>query len=184
MTVTPLSALPPRTYADLKRKLTVLTAPPTESLDALTVATLNDGMDASCRVAKDGTRLSASGSETVEDSAICEPNGSTAPGRSNYEAALNIYRFFSDTDKGQADETGDALFQAAKIKGTPLYIVESQTAKDWDEPWEAGDEYSVFAVTTDNWQRPTDQHAGYIKATVPLFVSNAELNGVVADAGA
>ena len=180
MTVTPLTALPPRTYADLKRKLTVLTAPPTEPLDALTVATLNGGMDASCRVAKDGTRLSATGSETVEDSAICEPNGASAPGRSNYEAVLNIYRFFSDTNKGQADEVGDALFQAAKVKGTPLYIVESQTAKDWDEPWEAGDEYSVFVVTTDNWQRPSDQHAGFIKVTVPLFVSNAELNGVVA----
>ncbi|VXA92371.1 hypothetical protein [Citricoccus sp. K5] len=180
MTVTPISALPPRTFAEQRRKITVLTAPPTEPLGALTVATLTAGMDAACRVAQEGTRFAATASETLNQPAVCEPSSASVPARSNYEGSIAVFRYFDETNPGAADPTGDVLFQALKVKGTPVYVVESLTGKDWDEEWEAGDEYSVFAVTTDNWQRQADPHAGYIHVTIPLTVQDAELNGVVA----
>ena len=183
MTVTPMSALPPRTFAEQNRKLTVLTAPPTEGLGALTVTTLEAGLDATCRTTQEGTRFAATASETLNQPAVCEPSSASVPARSNYDAAMGVFRYFDEASPGSADPEGDELFQAAKVKGTPLYVVERLTGKKWDDPWEAGDEYSVFAVTTDNWQRQTDPHAGYIWVTIPLTVLDAELNGVVAAAG-
>ncbi|MDI3330704.1 MAG: hypothetical protein QJR09_08210 [Micrococcus sp.] len=179
MTVTPISALPPRTFAEQHRKITVLTAPPTEALSALTVATLEAGMDASCRVTQEGTRFAATASETLNQPAVCEPASASVPARSNFEATMGVFRYFDETT-GNADPTGDVLFQALKIKGTPVYVVERLNGKAWDDAWVAGDEYSVFAVTTDNWQRQSDPHAGYIHVTIPLTVQDAELNGIVA----
>lgn len=180
MTTTPMSALPPRTFAEQNRKITVLTAPPTEALDALTVATLEAGMDASCRVTQENTRFAATASETLNQPAVCEPSSASVPARSNFEATMGVFRYFNEESPGAADPMGDVLFQAAKIKGTPLYVVERLSGKKWDEAWSAGDEYSVFAVTTDNWQRQSDPHAGYIHVTIPLTVQDAELNGIVA----
>ena len=34
-------------------------------------------------------------------------------------------------------------------------------------------------MTSDNWSMPDNPHEGWMKATVPLMVSNAEANGVV-----
>lgn len=175
-----LASLPPQTLADLNRKITVLTTPPTSPLAALTVTELEAGIEASCRVAKEGTRFSASGSDTVEDGAVCQPVGASVPGKSNYEASIVPFRFFDEEVPGSADALGDVLFQALRIKGTPVTIVERHSNKKWDEPWAAGDEYSAYSVTTDNWQKQSDQHAGYIKHPIPLFVSDAEQNGKVA----
>ena len=145
MTVTPMSALPPRTFAEQHRKITVLTAPPTEALDALTVTTLEAGMDASCRVTQEGTRFAATASETLNQPAVCEPASASVPARSNFEASMGVFRYFDETNPGAADPEGDVLFQALKVKGTPVYVVERLSGKDWDEEWEAGDEYSVFS---------------------------------------
>lgn len=169
----------PKTFADLNRKLTLLTTPPVD-MRAITAVEANAGLDITCRVTKENTRLSATASETVEDGAVCEPNGSSVPGQSNFEATLGIFRFFSEETPGASDPDGDELFQLAKVKGSPLYIMERHVNKAWSLDWADGDEYSVYHVTTDNWQRPSDQHVGYIKVTVPLFVTDAELNGVIA----
>lgn len=182
MAVTPITALPPRTFADQHRKITVLTAPPTEPIGALTVATLEAGIDASCRVTQEGTRFAATASETLSQPAVCEPSSASVPARSNFEASMGVFRYFDETNPGAADPEADVLFQAVKHKGTPVYVVERLSGKDWDEEWATGDEYSVFAVTTDNWQRQSDPHAGYIHVTIPLTVQDAELNGVVAGA--
>ena len=178
-TPTPLSALPPRTLVDQKTRITVLLTP-VAKLQGLTVTQLEAGLDATCRLTKENTRFAPTGSETMEDSAVCEPAGAQNPGRSNFEATIGVYRFFDET--GKASSVGDELFQAAKIKGTPLTFVIRRTSKAWDAPWAAGDEYQAYSVTTDNWQPQEDTSQGFIKATVPLFVSNAEINGVVATA--
>lgn len=184
MTVTSIDMLPPRTFAEQNRKIVVLTSPPTEKIGALTVATLEAGIDASCRVTQENTRLAATASEKINQPAVCEPSSASVSGRSNYEATMGVFRYFDPANPGQADAEGDILFQAAKVKGSPLTVVERLSGKDWDAPWEAGDEYSVFQTTTDNWQQQANPHDGYIWATIPLDVQNAELNGVVAAAGA
>lgn len=173
----------PKTFADLNRKLTVLTTPPV-NMRAITVTEANAGTDITCRVTKENTRLSATASDTLEDSAVCEPNGSTVAGKSNYEASLGVFRFFDEASPGQPDPVADELFQLVKLKGSPLYVMERHSNKRWSLDWEEQDEYSVFQLTMDNWQRPSDQHTGYIKVVVPAFVADAELNGSIAPAGA
>lgn len=180
MTTTPLSALPPRTFAEQNRRITWLDTPPANGLDGITVTELEAGLDATCRVATDGTDFRPSGSETITDPAVCEPASARVPGASNYEASVAPFRFFDEENPGQADPEGDALFAALRVKGTPGVFVIRHVNKRWDEPWAAGDEYVAYAVTSDNWQPQTDQNQGYIKAQVPLMVSEAELNGTVA----
>lgn len=182
MTVTGLSALPPRTFADQNRRLVAITEP-VDSLQGLSPTLLNGAevIDASCRTTQANTRLSATGSETISEPAICEDAGASTFGASAYEGTLEVFRFFDDETPGAADPEGDALFQALREKGTTVVIVERHTNKKWDAEFEAGDEYSAFRVDTDNWQKPSDQHTGYVKATIPLAVQAAELNGVVAE---
>ena len=81
-------------------------------------------------------------------------------------------------DLKDAEVTADALFQAMKVRGTRLWIAERNTSKMSADAWEAGDEVSVFEVTTDSWQA-TDA-AGYIKAKIPMQAAAFELNGKVA----
>ena len=181
MAAAPLSALPPRTFAELNQKWYFLPTPPVD-LDAITVAELWAGIDVTCRLASDGTTFRATDSDTIADGAICEPAGAEVAGASKYEATAAIYRFFSEDTPGTADPEGDALFAALRVKGSPGTFVIRHVNKRWDEPWAAGDEYSAFVVTSDNWQHMEDPKDGYIKATVPLLVSDAELNGVVAGA--
>ena len=176
---TPTASLPPKTFGDQKMKVAFSPTVP-EDLDAATATFLNGALEASCRLVKDGTSFRFTGSETITEAAICEPAGAQAAGRDNYEATASIFRFWDPANPGTADAAGDALFSALRVKGSPGVFFIRYTSKRWDEPWAAGDEYQAFVVTSDNWSMPDNPHEGYMKATVPLFVSNAEANGVVA----
>lgn len=179
MTTTPLSALPPRTFAEQNRKIYFLSIPPAD-LSAITVAELEAGLDVTCRVAVDGTDFRAAASDKISDPAVCEPAGAEVPGASKYEATVSPFRFFDKDNPGKADTEGDALFAVLRVKGTPGTFVIRHVNKEWDEPWAAGDEYQAYVVASDNWQPQTNQAEGFIKATIPLMVTNAELNGTVA----
>ena len=139
--------------------------------------------DITCRALQEGTRLSATASETVAEAAICQPNTTAVFGSSNYEATVTGFRFFDETTPGAADPTGDTLFAALKERGNRVVIVERHSNKRWDEDFAEGDEYSAFLVEADNWQQPSDQNTGYIKYVVPMVVKEAALNGVAAAAG-
>ena len=84
-----------------------------------------------------------------------------------------MFRFWDKENPGKADAAGDALFSALRVKGSPGVFFIRYTGKKWDEDWAAGDEYQAFVVTSDNWSMPDNPHEGYMKATVPLMVSNA-----------
>ncbi len=174
-----MSSLPLQTFAELNRRLVAIVDPP-ESLEDLTATELNAALDVSCRALSEGTRFSATASETVAEAAICEVNTTAVFGSSNYEAQVTGFRFFDDAAPGAGDATGDALFAALKDRGNRVAFVERHVNKKWSEDFAAGDEYSAFLVDADNWQRPSDQTTGYIKFVVPLSVKDAVLNGVVA----
>ena len=181
MTVTPETTeatMLPRTFGDQRMKVAFSpTVPP--DLGSASAAFLNSALEVSCRLVKDGTTFRFTASETITEAAICEPAGAQAAGRDNYEATANVFRFWDKENPGQADPEGDALFSALRVKGSPGVFFIRYTGKKWDEDWEAGDEYQAFVVTSDNWSMPDNPHEGYMKATVPLMVSNAEANGVV-----
>ena len=176
----PLIPTVPRTYADAHSKFTVLLGY-TGDLDAISADVLNEGIDGSCRVTKEGTRYSATDSATeTGDAALCDEGAPETLGNSNYEGRMETFRYFNVENPGAADPEADEIFQALKIKGTSAVIVIRETNKRYDLDWEAGDEYSAFRVEADNWQRQQNM-TGYIKRTIPTPVQSAVLNGVVAE---
>lgn len=166
-----------KTLADGKTKLAILATAP-ENPEAPTVSELEAGIDASCNIAKTGYTLGPTTSETINDPELCVDVNSTVYGASNYEANFAVFRFY-DEETGQVDVTGDEAFQALKTKGTEVWLVERETAKKSEEPWEAGDEVSVYRVLLDNPQKSSDR-TGYVKSTIVPAVQAGYLNVEVA----
>lgn len=168
----------PKTLADGRIKLVLLSAKPA-NMKAPTLAELAAGKDISCRITKADYRLSATGSETVDGTALCDEAAVNVFGASNFEGTLAPFRYYNPAKKGQADPDGDFAFQALKEKGATIWLVERNTGKKHEEEFEAGDEVSVYEAVPDNWQKPSDS-GGFQRRIVPLSITKAELNGTVA----
>lgn len=165
----------PKTLADARTRLAILTTKPTNPA-SIPVATLTSGIDASCRILKSDYRLSPVASDTVSDAELCSEGNAVTFGASNYEGSITPFWYLDET--GKSDPTEDVVYQALKEKGTELWLVEREGPR-YDEPWAAGDAIEVYEVVTDNPQKPSDR-AGYIKRVVPLGVQRAWLDAVVA----
>lgn len=163
----------PKTLADARTRLAILTTKPAD-LAAISAATLEAGIDASCRILKSDYRLSPTASDTVPDTELCSEGNAVTFGASNYEGSVTPF-WYLDED-GVSDTAEDEVYQALKEKGTELWFVEREGPR-YDQAWALGDTYQVYEVVTDNPQKPSDR-AGYIKRVVPLGVQRAELNGV------
>lgn len=155
-----------RTLMDGRLKVTILTADPTISpLDGeeIPLATLTGGIDATCDLAKSGTRFSATASDTITDARLCDEANTNALGASNYEAAMAVF-WLLDTD-GAYDSDDNATFEALREKGSTVWVVlrEGPSAKT---AWAAGDAYELWEFVSDNPQRPTET-SGYIKRIIP-----------------
>lgn len=165
----------PKTLADGRTKLVALTTKPANPT-APTVTELTAGVDLSCTVLKSDYRLSAVASDTVPDTELCAEGNAVTYGASNYEGTVTPF-WYLDPD-GQPDTTENDSWDALRVKGTNLWLVEREGPK-YDEPFAAGDEVEVYEVVTDNPQKPSDR-TGYIKRTVPLGVQRAWLDATVA----
>lgn len=168
----------PKTLADGRIKLVLLGVKPAD-LRNPTVAEINAGKDISCRITKADYRLSATTSETIDGTALCDESAVSIFGPSNFEGSLTPFRYFNPEKPGQHDAEGDFAFQAFKEKGVTLYLVERDSGKKHHEPIEVGDEVSVFEVIPDNWQKVSET-GGFSRRLIPLSVTKAELNAVVA----
>lgn len=169
----------PRTLAEKRIKLVIMSVKP-KNLKAPTIAELNAGIDASCRIAASDFRLTPTASSTISDGALCEGAEIQVPGSSQYEANITPFRIFDPEKPDRADSVGDAVFQALKVKGTTVWLAKRHTGKRYDDPWEVGGELEVYEAITDDRQDPSDLNSGYIKKIIPLLVQNAELDAVVA----
>ena len=157
----------PRSLADGHKKIAILTEKPANPA-APTLTELNAGIDAACRILASDWSFSATDSDKINERAVCDENNSNAIGASNYQAGATIFREFDETTKAP-DPVEDALFAAAWVKGTQLWIYERHTAKKSTEAWAADDEIRLGAeVLTDEPQAPGE--GGYIKARVPMEV--------------
>lgn len=170
--------LAPKTLADGNIRLAFL--PTIANPKAPTASELQAAVDLSCRVLKSDFRASATGSETIEGmAALCETSNASAPGQSNYEVALTVFRWFDEENPGKADPLGDIAYQALKTKGTRGFLVKRETGKAYDEEFAAGDELEVYEIVTDNPQAAGDA-GGYIRRVIPTFVQNGWLDVAVA----
>lgn len=154
-----------RVLADGKTKLTMLTTEPADPENP-TVTELAAGIDLSCKVVASDFTFGPTDSETVSEPALCDEGNAESLGRSNYEAALSIWREYLEA--GGADPAADAAFQAVKEKGATLWLYSRLTDKKATDPWAAGDEiYFGAEVTNDT---PQVGREGWIKARVPMKV--------------
>lgn len=169
-----------KTLADGRTKLAILTTAPAAATGIPTVTELTAGTDASCLVAKNGTRVSATGSDVVNDPALCSDTNSPAYGASNYEGTIAPFWLLDATD-GSYTAGDNAAYEALKEKGTEAWLV-FRDGPAYDDAWAAADVVDVFHVITDNPQRPTETGA-YIKRNIPLGVQRAWLD-VAVTAGA
>lgn len=168
-----------KSLADGHTKLAVLATAPADP-EALTLTELNAGLDASCRIAKNGYALGATASETFADPALCEDVNSTTWGASNFESSIPVFRYYDDTTQ-EIDAAGDEVYQALKTKGTEVWLVERETLKKSTDPWAAGDTVNVYRVLLDNPQKPSDR-TGYIKNVIAPAVQEGYLDVKVAGA--
>lgn len=168
----------PRSLADGKTKVTVLTEAPADP-EAPTDDELNAGIQAAPAILTSDFAFGATDSEKVAEKALNEANNANAIGAGNYTAAFSIWRLFNATT-GAPDTVNETLWAAVKDKGTTLWVYARETGKDSDDVWVAADEIYLGAeVVTDTPQPPTDR-GGFIKRRVVMEVQRAWDNIVVA----
>lgn len=154
---------PVRTPADKRQRWYLLTTQPADPA----VATITAGTDITCDIAASSSRISATGSDTITDPALCEDSNSGAYGRSNYEGAVAPF-WLLDTDGTYAAEDNPA-FEAFKVKNTVAYVVIVDGIATGDT---LADGYmsSCYEVRSDTPQRPSETSNVYIKRVIPLQV--------------
>ena len=165
----------PKTIADARTKLAILTTKPANPA-APTVTELTAGIDASCRILYSDYRLSPTASDTIPDRELCAEGNAVVYGASNYEANISPFRYLDEDGKSETLE--DVVYQALKVKGTTVWLVEREGPR-YEDAWAAGDDVEVYEVITDNPQKPSDR-GGYIKRVTPLGVQRAWLGATVA----
>ena len=170
----------PKALADGNIRVAVLATKPADP-KALTVAEIEAGIDASCRVLKSDYRISAAASDTIADAELCSSTNAQVFGAGNYEGIITPFRYWDSTDLGKSDAEGDLVFQALRQKGATVFIVERMTGLAYDVPWAAGQEVNVYELLLDN---PTKagEAGGYIKYSQAPAVQNAWEFGTVAAA--
>lgn len=155
----------PRVLADGKVKFTILTTAPADP-EAPTAVELNAGIDLSCKILASDFAFGPTGSETVDEPALCDEGSAQAYGRSNYEALFTLWRYYLEA--GGVDPDEDAGFAAVKVKGATLWGYKRMTDKKATEDWADGDEITFGGeFTNDN---PQAQTGGWQKFTVPCAV--------------
>jgi hypothetical protein len=156
----------PKSLADGHTKYTILTTEPADPENP-TALELNAGLDYSCDVLASDFTWSATDSDKVAEKALCDTNNANSLGPSNFNAGATVFRQF-DPLTGLPDPTGDAKFEALKVKGTRFWGYTRKNGKLATDAWAAGDEYELgMEVITDAPQNPSDA-GGYIKYRVPM----------------
>jgi len=156
----------PRSLADGKTKFTILTTAPVDPT-APTVTELNAGIDASCAILSSDFLWGATDSDKIAEKALCTTNNANAIGASNFQVGVTPFRYFDATTGESADDEGDDVFQALKVKGTTLWGYARKTSKSSTDAWAEGDEiYLGGEFVTDEPQPPSDL-GGFVKWRVP-----------------
>lgn len=126
-------------------------------------------LELSCNVTAANYALGSTGDDSINDPAACASSNSTVPGRTNYEAAFDMFRW-----KDTADDKAWTTFTAKGIEG---YLVErigqiADGEKAHEIAFAALDEVRVFQVLTGTPQVLSPSGAGYEKFKVNFSVQD------------
>ena len=165
-----------RLLATKRERWVLLTTKPADP-DAVTSTEANAGIRGECHLTTN-SRLSPTGSATIQEAAICEGTAASVPTDRQFEGNLEVFRDM-DPDTGLPEASGDEVFGALAEFGTRLWILKS-VGPEYTEDFVEGHPYSLYEVVTDEPQDPTDRN-GSIKNVVPLHVQNAWTNNAIDD---
>lgn len=168
-----------KTLADGNVRLYLLATKPAD-INAITVAEITAASPAvrniSCNVLASDFDLGPTGSETIDEKALCAKGNAQVFGLTNYGGGLSVFRYF-DPSTGLADATDDYLWVAAKAKGTTLHLVVIENGKLSNATPVVGEEYRYFEMLTDDPVR--GDRTGYIKYRINGAVQNAALDKAI-----
>jgi hypothetical protein len=113
--------------------------------------------------------LGSTGDDSINDPAYSASSNSTVPGRTNYEAGMNFFRW-----KTTLDDKAWTTFDGKNLHG---FLVErigqiADGEKAHEVPLAVGDEVRVFEVLTGTQQVLNPTGAGYEKFRQAFFVQD------------
>lgn len=154
-----------RTLAKGKTKFTLLTTAPANPA-APTATELNAGIDLSADILMSDFSWTAGDSAVVSEDSLADTETVEVFDSSTYTLGITLWRKF-DPATGAPDPTGEAGWDALKVKGAEVYAYARETGKDSTEEWAAADEiYLGGLVAVDNAQRLDG--TGFVKRRIPL----------------
>lgn len=159
----------PKQLTDAARRLVFVTdladyhAPTVAELTGVGVVEL------SCAVTAADFSLGSTGDDDISDPALCASSNSTVPGRSNYEAAMNFFRWTEDAE--------DIAWKTFTKKGLHGYIVQrigqiEEGEKAHEVAFKAGDEVQVYEVISGTPQIMSPADAGFEKFRMVFSVQD------------
>lgn len=159
----------PKMLNDANRKLAYV--PTLADYHAPTVAELTGAgvIDISCLVAAADFTLGSTGNDEVNDPALCTSTNSSVPGRDNYEASMDFFRY--------TEEAEDKAWETFTAKGIHGYLVQrigqgEDGKKPFESAFKAGDEVQVYEVITGTPQILSPAEAGYEKFKEAFYVQD------------
>lgn len=126
-------------------------------------------LDLSCAITAADFTLGATGNDDVSDPALCTSTNSSVPGRDNYEAAMNFFRY--------TDTAEDKAWTTFTKKGINGYLVRrigqgEPDKKPFESPFKTGDEVQVYQVISGIPQILSPSDAGFEKFKVQFYVQD------------
>lgn len=156
----------PKMLSDGNHKLTWVASGGIADVSAPTVAELNAGLDISCLVTANDYALGSTGDNEINDPALCSEANSTAPGRTNYQAGMNFFRFTTEPE--------DEAWATFTDKGIEGFLVE-RVGTRYTIGFAAADEVAVYGVITGTPQKMAPAADGGYEKFRMMFHVQGEL---------
>ena len=137
-------------------------------------------LELSCAITAANFNLGASGDDEIKDPAYCASSNTSVPGRTNYVAEFEAFRY--------KDTVDDLVWTTITGKGIHGYLVEriggiADGLKAHEVAFAAADEVRVFEVISGTPQMLSPSTAGYEKQKLTWHVQeNVDERAVVAAA--
>ncbi len=150
--------------SDGRRKLVFVPTLANPSAPKVAELTATGVLDISCLVTAADFALGATGEDAVNDPALCARGNDSSPGRVNYEAGMNFFRWTT-----VAEDKAWTTFTSSGIGG---FLVQ-RIGKDFEVAFAAGDEVQVYDIITGTPMILTPEGGGFEKFRQMFYIQSA-----------
>lgn len=154
----------PKMLSDARRKLAFVPALINPSAPLLTEVNAAGALDISCLVKANNFALGAAGEDTVSDPALCARGNDSAPGKVNYTAAMEFFRWTTTLE--------DKAWTTFTQSGISGFLVQ-RIGKDFEDAFAVGDEVQVYEVLTGTPRLLTPEGGRYEGFALNFYVQSA-----------